>query len=84
MFAKETLTRTPVSKLNHHEQGFDYNSPMSMGKRASRDRQSMMWVTTTELPTAARWHLLVGQRVGSRSNFVTPPPLAHLPLVAGR
>jgi hypothetical protein len=44
----------------------------------------MMWVTTTELPTAARWHLLVGQRVGSRSNFVTPPPLAHLPLVAGR
>jgi hypothetical protein len=29
-----------------------YTSPMSMGKR-KRDRQPAMWVTTTDLPTAA-------------------------------
>jgi len=29
-----------------------YTSPMAMGKR-KRDRQPTMWVTTTDLPTAA-------------------------------
>jgi hypothetical protein len=29
-----------------------YTSPMSMGKR-KRERQPGMWVTTTDLPTAA-------------------------------
>src|SRR5262252_3587310 len=40
-----------VDQLRHTRERY-YTSPMSMGKR-KRDRQPAMWVTTTDLPTAA-------------------------------
>src|SRR5437016_6553789 len=40
-----------VDQLRHTRERY-YTSPVSMGKR-KRDRQPAMWVTTTDLPTAA-------------------------------
>src|SRR5579862_8860682 len=40
-----------VDQLRHTRERYS-TSPMSMGKR-KRDRQPTMWVTTTDLPTAA-------------------------------
>src|SRR5881398_594252 len=40
-----------VDQLRHTRERY-YTSPMSMGK-PKRDRQPAMWVTTTDLPTAA-------------------------------